>query len=200
MISQERISVSSQNALAGRLKWMKQMTKKTKIDLMTDVGTMFPSNDKRRINPDEYVPFVTNVIDSFGQQDDMTNGDLRTVSVDTQSLVGAGATGWQIHATKDSAVRYNVSTSTTSTIGGPSTSIVSLKICSTNHVTEGNWTTVAVLETDQTITLAIALQSIQVIKGQLAADVPAGWFVKLVNSGSGTHAETFISGQKTIYG
>lgn len=124
----------------------------------------------------------------------------RTTSTSTLSLVGTGATGTQIHATKDSTVRYNVSTSTTSSIGGPATSVVILKICATNSSTEGDWTPVATAENDQTITLAIALQSIQVVKEQLCSDVPAGWYVKLVNSGSGTHSESFITGQKTIYG
>ncbi len=124
----------------------------------------------------------------------------RTTSVSTLSLVGTGATGTQISSTKDSTVRYNVSASITSTIGGPSTSLVTLKICATNSSTEGDWTSVAVLECDETITLALVLNSIQVIKGQLSTDIPAGWYVKLVNSGTGTHAETFISGQKTIYG
>lgn len=125
---------------------------------------------------------------------------LRTTSVLTLSLVGTGATGTQISATKDSTVRCSVSTSTTSTIGGPSTSVVALKICATNNATEGSWTTVATFESDQNITLAIALQSIQVVKDQLCTDVPAGWYVKLVNSGTGTHAETYLSGQQTIYG
>lgn len=127
---------------------------------------------------------------------------VRTTSTDTQSLVGTGATGAQISATKDSTVRYNVSTSTTVNVtsGTGGTSAVALKICSTNNVTEASWTTVAILENDQTIGLALALSSAQVIKGQLCADVPAGWYVKLVNSGTGTHSEAFISGQKTIYG
>lgn len=124
----------------------------------------------------------------------------RTTSTSTLSLVGTGATGTQIHATKDSTVRYNVSTSTTSSIGGPATSVVILKICATNSATEGDWTSVATAENDQTVTLAIALQSIQVVKEQLCSDVPGGWYVKLVNSGSGTHSESFITGQKTIYG
>lgn len=125
---------------------------------------------------------------------------VRTTSTDTVSLVGTGATGSQVDAAKDSTVRYNVSTSTTSTIGGPGTSLVALKICATNNATEASWTTVATLENDQTITLAVALNSLQTVKGQLCADVPAGWYRKLVNSGTGTHAETFVSGQKTIYG
>lgn len=124
----------------------------------------------------------------------------RTTSALSLSLVGTGATGTQISATKDSSIRANVSTSTTSTIGGPGTSAVALKICSTNNATEASWTTVATLENDQTITLAIALNSIQVVKGQLVTDVPAGWYVKLVNTGSGTHSESFITGQQTIYG
>jgi hypothetical protein len=77
---------------------------------------------------------------------------------------------------------------------------VTLKKCATNSSTEGDWTSVAVLESDQTITLAVALQSVQVVKGQLCTDLPAGWFVKLVNSGTGTHSEAFVSGEKTIYG
>lgn len=125
---------------------------------------------------------------------------LRTTSTLSLSLVGTGATGTQISATKDSTIRCTTSTSTTSTIGGPSTSVVTLKICATNDSTEGNWTTVATLESDQTITLAIALQSVQIVKGQICADVPAGWYAKLVNSGTGTHSETFLSGQKTLYG
>lgn len=124
----------------------------------------------------------------------------RTTSALSLSLVGTGATGTQISATKDSSVKCSVSTSTTSTIGGPSTSVVALKICATNNITEGAWTTVATFESDQTITLAVVLQSIQIVKGQLCADIPAGWYVKLVNSGTGTHSETFLSGQQTIHG
>lgn len=123
----------------------------------------------------------------------------RTTSVLSLSLVGTGATGTQISATKDSTVRVGLSTSTTVTIGSPATSAVDLKICATNNATEGSWTTVATAENDQTITLAAALSSIEVIKSQLETDVPAGWYVKLVNSGTGTHAEAFLTGQQTIY-
>lgn len=140
-----------------------------------------------------------------GDYNDLTNkptlpSTVRTTSTLSLSLVGTGATGTQISTAKDSTVRVNVSTSTTSTIGGASTSLVALKICSTNNATEASWTTVATLENDQTIILALALQSLQVVKGQLCADVPAGWYAKLVNSGTGTHTESYVTGQKTIYG
>lgn len=124
----------------------------------------------------------------------------RTTSALALSLVGTGATGTQISATNDSNVKCTVSTSTTSTIGGPATSVVALKICATNNATEGSWTTVGTIESDQTITLAVVLQSIQVVKGQICTDLPAGWYVKLVNSGTGTHTETFLTGQQTTYG
>lgn len=150
----------------------------------SDVGAPSGSGNSTGTNTgDQVIPSVT-----------------RTTSPLSLSLVGTGATGTQISSSKDSTVRLTVSTSTTSTIGGPSTSLVALKICSTNNATEGNWTTVTTLENDQTITLAIALNSIQVLKGQICADVPAGWYVKLVNSGTGTHSEAFLSGQQTIYG
>lgn len=125
---------------------------------------------------------------------------IRTTSSLSLSLVGTGATGTQISATKDSSIKCNVSTSTTSTIGAASTSLISLKKCATNNATEGSWTTATILENDQTLTLAVALQSVQAIKGQLNADIPAGWYAKLVNSGTGTHSEAFISAEQTIYG
>lgn len=139
-----------------------------------------------------------------GDYNDLSNkpsvNTTRTTSSLSLSLVGTGATGTQIHASKDSTVYVNVSCSTTATIGGASTSLIALKICSTNNATEGSWTTVATFENDQTVSLAVLLQSVQVTKGQFVADVPTSWYVKLVNSGTGTHSETFISGQKTIYG
>lgn len=126
----------------------------------------------------------------------------RTTSTESTSLVGTGATGTQVSSTKPSTVRFTVSTSTTANIstGSAGTSVVVLKKCSTNSATEGNWTTVATVESDQTIGLAIALNSIQVVKGQFSTDLPAGWYYKLVSSGSGTHTEAVISGEKTIYG
>lgn len=125
---------------------------------------------------------------------------VRTTSSLTLSLVGTGATGTQISATKDSTVRCTVTTSATATIAGAATSSVALKICATNSATEGDWTTVVTSETAQSYSLAIALQGVTSGKGQLNADVPAGWYVKLVNSGSGTHSETYLTGQKTIFG
>ncbi len=125
---------------------------------------------------------------------------VRTTSTQSLSLVGTGATGTQISSTKDATIRLTVQTSATATIAGAATSTITLKKCATNDAAEGNWTTVSVSETSQSYSLAVALQGVTGGKAQLVTDLPAGWFVKLVNTGSGTHAETFLFGEKTIYG
>lgn len=140
------------------------------------------------------------VMISGGNYIAITNNANKTRSTLSMSLVGTGATGTQISATKDADVRFNVTTSTTATIGGASTSNIAIKICATNSATESDWATIDTAGNAQTISLAIILQSAQVVNGFLAAFVPAGWYVKLINSGTGTHSETFVSGDKTIYG
>lgn len=124
----------------------------------------------------------------------------RTTSTLSLSLVGTGATGTQVSSSKDSTVRVTVSTSATATISGAATSTVVIKKCATNSSTEGDWTTVGTSETSQSYSLAIALQGVTGGKAQLETDVPSGWYVKIENSGSGTHSESIVSGEKTIYG
>lgn len=124
----------------------------------------------------------------------------RTTSNISPALVGTGATGTQVHASKASTVRIWLNESVTSSIGGAATAIVNVKICATNNATEGSWTTLGTFEEDQTVTLALALQSVQVMKGMLEFDLPAGWYYKAESSGSGTNSESVLSGQQTIYG
>lgn len=123
----------------------------------------------------------------------------RTTSAFSLSTSGTGATGTQVSSTKDSTVHLNLSNSTTSTIGGPSISDITIKTCATNSATESDWATVADIDNEQTVTLAIALQSIQLIKELVTVDMPAGSYIKAVASGSGTHTESVLRGQKTIY-
>lgn len=125
----------------------------------------------------------------------------RTTSTSTLSLVSTGATGTQISASKDSSVTYCVSTSTTATIGSAASSSIALKKCATNSATEGDWTTVGTAGQSQSLgLLALSISSTQTITSFVCTDLPAGWYVKLVSSGSGTHSESFVSGEKTIYG
>lgn len=127
-------------------------------------------------------------------------GFTRTTTNITPSLVGTGATGTQAHATKPATVRLWLSESVTSSIGGPSVAAVNIKICATNNATEASWTTLGTFEEDQTVTLAIALQSIQVMKGMIEFDLPAGYYWKAESSGSGTNSESILGGQQTVYG
>lgn len=118
----------------------------------------------------------------------------------TPSLVGSGATGTQVSATKRATIRLGLNESVTSSIGGAATAVINIKICATNSATEGSWTTLFTFEEDQTVTLAIALQSIQVMKGVVDFDLPAGYYWKAESSGSGTNSEGILTGQQTIYG
>lgn len=116
------------------------------------------------------------------------------------SLVGTGATGTQASASKRATLHVGFNESVTSNIGGAAVAAITAKICATNSATEGDWTTLFVFEEDQTVTLAIALQSIQVMKGAVSFEVPAGYFYKFESSGSGTNSEGILSGQQIVYG
>jgi hypothetical protein len=191
---------------AGNGRWLKRATLPTTAIIRTAMsqGTGIGYNSSTGVVTNSAPDQTVVITGATGTYPNFTlpaaPSTTRTTSTQTLGLVGTGATGTQISSTKDSTVRLFVSTSTTSTIGGPATSVVTLKKCATNDVTEGNWTTVGNVSSEQTITLAVVLQSIQVVRGMLETDLPAGWYVKLVNTGSGTHTEAFVSGEKTIYG
>lgn len=148
-----------------------------------------------------------------------TPGTYNTVTVNAKGLVTAGnaltinnsvarsivtvaaaANGWQISATQNSTVQYPVQISTTSTIGGPSSGIIVCEICSTNSATAANWVEVDRFRNDQTITLAIVLQSIQTVGAKVNATVPAGWFVRVRSfaaTGTVTYSTT-TTGQEIL--
>lgn len=126
-----------------------------------------------------------------------TTSALTGVSIVTSTSAG----GTQIHATKDSTVHGSVSTSITTTVGGTSTSEIVAEICATNSTTPGDWQEAGRVGDSNTITLAIALNSVQPGKKQLCFDLPGGWFFRYRSlNGAGTHSEGYISGQKTIHG
>lgn len=124
----------------------------------------------------------------------------RTTSSFTPALVGTGATGTQASSSKDSTVRATFTTSTTVTLGGSPASLVTAYTCSTNSATEANWTAVGGTGGSQPTTLSITVGQQVTNTGQIIFDIPAGYYFKFENTGSGTHAETVVSGQKTIYG
>lgn len=123
----------------------------------------------------------------------------RTTSALSMSLVGTGATGTQISSTRDSTIRATFNTQTTSTLAGNNSSVVVVKTCATNSATESDWIEQGRTSTSQPSGISVVIGQVIAQAGQVCVDVPAGYYVKAVNSGTGTHSESFVSGQKTIY-
>jgi hypothetical protein len=117
----------------------------------------------------------------------------------SRSLVtGTGATGFQVSATRDAAVNYNVTSSTTATIGGASSITVVLEIAPTNSATPGDWVEISRFSNGQTISLAVALQSVQTQAGNLGGIVPAGYYAKLRTISTGTASAGYNTGQEVL--
>lgn len=141
----------------------------------------------RFLKASEVVP-VTNVVPSRS----FNNAATRSL------VTGTGATGFQVSATRDAMVGYNVTMSSTATIGGASNATVVLEICATNSATPGDWVEISRLTNGQTITLAIVLQSVQAVAGQLSGIIPAGYYAKLRTVITGTASATFNTGQEVM--
>lgn len=118
----------------------------------------------------------------------------------TRSITtSTGSAGFQVSATRNSSDRYNVTVSTTATIGGSSGGYVALEVAPTNSATAGDWVEIGRCGQAQTITLAIALQSVQTVSCQLSADIPAGYYAKLRSvTSSGTPTYTFNSSSEVL--
>lgn len=117
----------------------------------------------------------------------------------SRSLVttAAAANGYQISATRDYEVSYSVTTVTTATIGGASSGYIVLEIATTNSSTASDWKEIARSTNGQTITLAVALQSVQTIGSSLTGLVPAGYYARIRSvTVSGTPSFSYTSGQE----
>lgn len=111
----------------------------------------------------------------------------------------AAANGFQVSATRDAEVKYNTTIVSTATITGASQGTVVLEVAATNSATAADWKEVGRFTNGQAITLAIALQSVQTLAGQLSARIPAGYYARLRSiSTSGTPTFTFNSGEEVL--
>lgn len=88
---------------------------------------------------------------------------------------------------------YNISISCTASIGSNSSGTVTLQY-STNA--GSTWTTAGTITNSNTVTLALALNLINLQTGTIIATIPVGALCKLVPSTTGTTTITFISGQE----
>lgn len=117
----------------------------------------------------------------------------------TIQTVAAAGNGSQVSTTRDSAVSYSTSVTTTSTIGGPQSGTIVLEVCATNSSTAANWQEISRITNSQTITLAIALQSVQTNSSCMAGIVPAGFFRRLRSiATSGSPSFAYNSGQEVL--
>jgi hypothetical protein len=129
----------------------------------------------------------------------VTAGTTRTFNnTASKTLVtsAAGQGGVVLDASRDAAVTYSVSTSTTATIGGASSVTVYLEIAATNSATAGDWTAIQTVSNGQTITLAIALSSVQANTLTVSGLVPAGYYIRVRYATTGTASATYVNGQE----
>lgn len=92
--------------------------------------------------------------------------------------VANSANGYQISTTRNSFVNYVVTIGVSATIAAQASGTVVLEIASTNSATPGDWTEISRFTNGQSLSLAIALQSVQTIAGNLSAMIPAGYYVR----------------------
>lgn len=144
-----------------------------------------------------------------------TPGTYSGVTTDTQGRITAGTNrsfnnsasktlvtsataqgGVVLDASRDASVTYSLSTSTTATIGGASSVTAYLEIAGTNSATAGDWTAIQTVATGQTVTLAIALQSVQSNSLTVSGMIPAGQYVRIRYAVTGTGSCSYINGQE----
>lgn len=140
----------------------------------------------------EPVPFSAAQITALNATKSFTNNASRSFVT-----TAAAANGFQLSSTRDSVVSYAIQVSTTATIGGGAAGYVVLEIAATNSTTAGDWKEIARVSNSQTISLALALQSVQISGGSMMGMVPAGYYARLRTvTSSGTVSFTYNSGQE----
>lgn len=108
-----------------------------------------------------------------------------TVSLSVQT--STGAVGTQVSTTQDALVFVSDNISTTASIAGNAADDLIVEVAPTNSATAGDWVEKARGGQSQALSLAIALQSVQIVKGVLPVYVPTGYYIKVRSlSSSGT--------------
>lgn len=109
-----------------------------------------------------------------------------------------GAVGTQVSATQASWVTIAGQVSTTASIAGNASGDIIVEVAPTNSATAGDWVEKGRIGNSQNLSLAITLQSVQIVKGQVVVFVPAGYYVKARSSGSGTVSYTLNTVRKVL--
>lgn len=136
-----------------------------------------------------------------GAYSDLSGRPTRTFNNAAAKTLVTSATGQGgvvLDASRDADVSYSIATSTTATIGGASGVTVFLEIADTNSASAGSWTTIVTISNVQTITLAVVLSSKQDNTLCLAGKIPAGKFMRVRYSLTGTASASYTTGQEVL--
>lgn len=131
----------------------------------------------------------------------VTSGTTRSFNnAPGRSIVtGTGATGFQVSATRDAQVAASVGIVTTASIGSGQDGYIAMEVASTNSATPSDWVEIGRVRNGQTFTLAVAVQGVQTIAGDLARIIPAGYYLKYRSVNViGTPTTSWVSGQEVL--
>lgn len=171
-------------------------------------GGIVASSDSRLTNA--RAPTVHKSTHATGGSDVLTLSDIGAAAAVTRTFsnapartiqtVAAQANGFRPSTTLDTLVNYSVSVTTTATIGVAASGVVLLEVCATNSATAGDWQEIGRVSVGQTLSVAVALQSLGIGSGQLGGIVPAGYYARLRSSNvSGTPSYAYNSGQEVQF-
>lgn len=119
-----------------------------------------------------------------------------TLSLTVQT--STGAVGTQVSSTQDALVFVSENISTTASIAGNAADDLVVEVAPTNSATVGDWVEKARGGQSQAVSLAITLQSVQVIKGVLPVYVPKGYYIKVRSVGSSGTFSNGVSNSRAV--
>ncbi|CCV02398.1 hypothetical protein IIV31_026R [Armadillidium vulgare iridescent virus] len=129
---------------------------------------------------------------SLNQAKTVNTGVARTIQTST------GAVGFQVSSTLPSLVHYSITISTTIGVGGTSTGTIFLETSPTNSATPASWIVNAQSSNSQSFAGLLTLTSVQVQTTEVSTYVPAGYFVKIRSTSSGTASFTYVTGTEVL--
>lgn len=138
-----------------------------------------------------YGAFPTNVSSFTNDAGYITASYVPTMGAATRAI---NSTTFTVSATKQATVAYYISITCTATIGSTSSGQVELQY-STNA--GSTWTAIGIAKNSNTVTLAIALNSITVQITPICATIPANALCRMVSTTAGTTTLAYNYGFET---
>lgn len=140
--------------------------------------------------PTYLLPADTN---SLSSRIDAISDPVSNISSGTSRTIDGG--GFQVSTTSVTQVKYSISIAATLSITGGQTGTVFLETSPNNST----WTEVDRISNGNTGILTVGLNITQTISGNVCAWVPAGYYVRLRSTSTGTPTITYLSGQETTF-